>query len=232
MLNWAARYFPIVRVLKRHLNETDSVLEIGSGYVGIGGIYPHAFIGCDVNFEFEPRPPMIPVLATAMQLPFRNGSFDAVIASDVLEHVPPDRRRLVILEALRVARKLTIFGFPSGADALEYDKKLAEVYDRRRLERPMWLQEHIRHGFPAEDIFEDLKSGWSVTSFGNENLEFHFWVMTREMSRAWDYGFRRLLSALPRMVEKVIRRADREPFYRKIVVIERRSNSELPLVES
>jgi len=232
MLNWAARYFPIVRVLKRHLNKTDSVLEIGSGYVGMGEIYRHAFIGCDVNFEFKPRPPMIPVVATAVGLPFRDGSFDAVIASDILEHVPPDRRKLVILEALRVARKLTIFGFPSGADALEYDKKLAEVYDRRRVKRPMWLQEHIRHGFPNEDLFEELRKSWSVTSFGNENLEFHLWVMTREMSRAWVFGFRRLLSALPQMAEKVIRRADREPFYRRIVVIERRPNSELPLVES
>ena len=232
MLNWAARYFPIVRVLKRHLNKTDSVLEIGSGYVGMGEIYRHAFTGCDVNFEFKPRPPMIPVVATAVQLPFRDGSFDAVIASDILEHVPPDRRKLVILEALRVARKLTIFGFPSGADALEYDKKLAEVYDRRRVKRPMWLQEHIRYGFPNEDLFEELRKRWSVTSFGNENLEFHLWVMTREMSRAWVFGFRRLLSALPQMTEKVIRRADREPFYRRIVVIERRPNSELPLVES
>ncbi len=47
---------------------------------------------------------------------------------------------MVIREALRVARKIAIFGFPSGATAFEYDKKLAEVYDRRRLDRPVWLE--------------------------------------------------------------------------------------------
>jgi SAM-dependent methyltransferase len=158
-------------------------------------------------------------------LPFENGSFDAVVASDVLEHVPPAYRMIVIQEALRVTRKLTIFGFPSGAAALESDKRLAEVYDRRGLARPTWLQEHIQHGFPGEDLFDGLKSDSSVTSFGNENVQFHRWVMTREMSGPWGRGFRILLSAVPRMAERVLLRADRQPFYRKIVVIQRRSNS-------
>jgi hypothetical protein len=35
MLNWAARYFPIARMLKRYLNSTDAVLEIASGSDGL-----------------------------------------------------------------------------------------------------------------------------------------------------------------------------------------------------
>ncbi len=53
MLNWAARYFPIVRVLKQHLNGTDSLLEIGSGSVGVGKFYPAAFVGCDVSSRVQ-----------------------------------------------------------------------------------------------------------------------------------------------------------------------------------
>lgn len=218
MLNWAARYFPIVRVLRQHLNGSDSLLEIGSGSVGVGKFYPAAFVGCDVSFPFKPKRPMLPVIATATNLPFRDRSFDAVIASDVLEHIPPSHRESVIQETLRVARKIAVFGFPSGAEAFEYDQKLAEIYDRGELDRPVWLQEHLRNGFPAEDLFDDLKTNWDVHSVGNESVGFHFWIMKKEMHRAWDYGFRFLLALSPGTLERFLMHADRQPFYRRIVV--------------
>src|SRR5579863_1204965 len=143
MLNWAARYFPILRVLKPQLSETDSLLEIGSGPFGVGAFRRHPFIGCDVSFPFPPKAPMIPVVATATNLPFGDKSYDAVIVSDVLEHIPPEKRMDVVSEALRVTRKIAVFGFPSGMEAFECDRKLAQTYDQQHLERPVWLQEHM-----------------------------------------------------------------------------------------
>jgi len=219
VLNRAARYFPILRELKQRLDEADSVLEVGSGSYGVGEFCYRPFIGCDVSFCGTPRKPMTPVLATATQLPFGDRSFDAVIVSDVLEHVPPDQRMAVIREALRVMRKVAIFGFPCGQQAFGYDRKLADVYDREKKEAPAWLKEHMLHPFPTESLFGDL-FGWSVESFGNENLEFHLWMMRREMNRFWNYSFLILLALAPRMIEQLLRRADREPFYRKIFVVQ------------
>lgn len=221
MLNWAARYFPIVRVLKQHLNGTSSVLEIGSGSVGLGKFYRTAFVGCDVSFQFKPKRPMLPVMATAASLPFADRSFDAVVASDVLEHIPPPSRALVIKEALRVTRKVAIFGFPSGPEAFEYDCNLAKVYDRRKLARPVWLDEHIRYGFPEEDLFDGFTAVWDVSSVGNESVGFHFWTMRKEMRQGWEYGFRFLLAIMPGSVERLLMYADRQPFYRRIVVCEK-----------
>jgi hypothetical protein len=85
------------------------VLEIGSGSVGLGKFYQSVFVGCDVVFTFKPRHPMLPIVASAANLPFLDQSFDAVVASDVLEHIPPSHRPAVIKEALRVARKVVIF---------------------------------------------------------------------------------------------------------------------------
>ena len=66
MLNWAARYYPIVRILKQHgLFRDASLLEIGSGAVGIGHFRKVPFVGCDIAFAFEPAWPMTPVTASA-----------------------------------------------------------------------------------------------------------------------------------------------------------------------
>ena len=222
MLNWAARYLPILKVLRQQGAKIGTLLEVGSGSVGIGKFYNAAFVGCDLSFLFPPRAPMLPVVATATNLPFSNESFEAVVVSDVLEHVPPDQRRAVIKEALRVVRGVAVFAFPCGPQAFEYDQKLAEAYDREERDRPVWLQEHMQHPFPTEQLFDDLRHQWAVTAFGNENLDFHYWMMRKEMHRLWNYIFAIMLAGLPRAVELILRRADREPYYRRIVIVRRR----------
>jgi hypothetical protein len=222
MLNWAARYFPILKVLKQQKNEIGSLSEVGSGSVGIGKFYRDSFVGCDLSFLFPPGAPMLPVVATATSLPFGDRSFEAVVVSDVLEHVPPDQRMAVIREALRVMRSVAVFAFPCGPRAFEYDQKLAEAYDREEQDRPVWLQEHMQYPFPTEHLFDELHCHWTVTNFGNENLDFHYWIMRKEMHQQWNYFFAIMLAGIPRIVEYILRCADREPFYRKIVVVRRR----------
>jgi len=164
---------------------------------------------------------MTPVVATATKLPFGDRSFDFVIVSDVLEHVPPACRMAVIREALRVMRKVVIFGFPAGPQAFECDRALAEVYDRKKRDAPAWLKEHLLHPFPTESLFEDLgRRECNVSVFGNENLECHFSMMCKEMCRLWNYFFVLSVAVLPRFVEYVLRRIDRGPFYRMIFVVE------------
>jgi methyltransferase family protein len=220
VLNWAIRYFPILRVLNESQAEINSVLEIGSGAVGIGKFLSAPFVGCDIRFEQSPQPPMLPVAATATLLPFRDYSFDRVVVSDVLEHVAPAQRSVVIREALRVTRSMAVFAFPCGEAAFECDRRLAAAYDEDGRQRPSWLQEHLQHPFPGDDLFEQLPSPWKVTVFGNESVEFHSWVMRREMSLFWNRVFSLALRAVPSVVERALRTMDRAPFYRKIVVVQ------------
>lgn len=221
MLNRAARFFPILRALRSKLAPGDSLLEVGSGSIGVGEFWNRNFIGCDVAFPSPPARNMLAVRCSGHQLPFADDSFDGVVVSDVMEHVPPGLRKEVIFEVLRVSRKIVVFGYPCGKAAFELDQRLYRDYQRRNTTPPIWLEEHMLHAFPDEELFADLPQGWKQQIFPNESLRFHLWMMRTEMFRPWDFALRLLLRILPGVVERALRRADREPSYRKIFVLER-----------
>lgn len=220
MLNRAARYFPILTELRKYVGTDDDILEVGSGAYGVGEFWSRPFVGCDIVFEVQPRRPMRPVMSSGWQLPFKDASFSGVIASDVMEHVAPCKRRQVIAEVLRVTRKVAIFGYPCGHEAFEVDKRLRRDYQTKGLVVPTWLEEHMLHPFPDSDLFCDLPPGWKVmTTIPNESLAFHYWVMRKEMNRSVDRLFRLGLLLVPAAMRTLLRKMDREPAYRRLFVI-------------
>jgi hypothetical protein len=219
VLNWAVRYYPILRVLRQHrLLDDGTLLEIGSGPRGIGTYRKVPFTGCDLALPEQPHWPMTPMVGSATNLPLPDKSFDVVLASDMLEHVPPTLRRQVIGEALRVARRLVIFGFPCGEAAHDEDEALKQWYLDQQKDVPVWLEEHMEAEFPEPSLFSDLP-GWNVDQFGNESIRFHSWLIQREVHRNFVRVTGRLARWSPWLMEPLIRRADAEPYYRQIFVL-------------
>lgn len=223
MLNRAARYFPILREIRQlvDLQNGVRVLEVGSGSIGVGEFWRHAFVGCDVTFPGRPHPPMRAVRCSGSQLPFADQFFDVVVVSDVMEHVPPDWRENVISEVLRVSRAVAVFGYPCGVLAKALDSKLHDRYLNRNMAPPIWLAEHMMHPFPDEQLFSEPPAGWKVKSVPNESLDFHYQMMQMEMYFPLNYLFRLGLRVMPGVIEKLLRRVDREPSYRRIFVLSR-----------
>ena len=221
MLNRAARYFPILKELKTHLPPGGKVVEIGSGSIGIGEFWSHPFVGCELKFDPPPVPPMLPVIGSAAALPFPDQYFDASVASDVMEHIPPDLRDQVVSEIFRVTRTIAIIGYPSGQGAWESDKELHKHYVSRKLPPPVWLQEHMLSPFPDEHLFHTVPPGWDKKVINNESLRFHSWMMRTEMHTLWNKVFRRTLRHAPGLVRWSLQYANGEPYYRQIFVFTR-----------
>ncbi len=225
LLNRAARYFPILKILgENSLSSSPSLLEVGSGPTGLGQFRKVAFTGCDIHFPTPPEPPMKAIVGSAADLPFEDKSFDVVLASDVLEHVPPEARTKVVHECLRVCTTLAIFGFPCGPLAWEIDHELYQSYLASGRPAPVWLQEHMEHPFPTPAIF-DTVSGWSIQEIPNEHLRFHLFMMKLESHNRVNQAFCILLKSVPWLLRPILNLANRRPSYRSIFVLKRLAGS-------
>ncbi len=119
-------------------------------------------------------------------IPFEARSFDVVLALDVLEHVPADRRPDFLAEALRVASCCVVIAAPfASAEVEAHEERLAGYFrDLHGSEFP-WLAEHAAYGLPdlARTLAAVRAAGWSGATRGAGNLalwaklmQAHFYV--------------------------------------------------------
>lgn len=145
----AIRYLPIVREIKKLSQPT--ILEVGSGGLGIAPYLGRPVTGLDKSFA----PPFHPLLkrrvGSGTKLPFPDKSFDVVIAVDTLEHVKPANRPKVIAEMRRVAKKEIIVAVPTGGEAAEQDRKLNRAYKKIYKKTFPFLDEQQDFGLPTKE---------------------------------------------------------------------------------
>ena len=143
------RYLPVLRFLKKCAPD-GTVLEIGSGYLGISPYVQRTVVGADMSFPGTTLPNLLPVIARGV-LPFRNRAFPAVISLDTLEHVPREQRQLFVDEALRIAERYVIVGFPEGEDAELHDARMEKYYTGQQGEAHSYFVEHREYRIPRRE---------------------------------------------------------------------------------
>lgn len=177
-IDYFERYLIILRMLKtleRLCQRSLKILEIGAGPASPLKNYFSSYITTDVK-----KMPGVDIVADAKYLPFKDGSFDVVIAIDVLEHIPSDERELVLKEIIRVARLLVIIHTPliSGDNYFNsrfYDFLLLRFLTKKlkRLDQAiMFTLMHLKYGEPRyEDFwnmgFKLLKTDWNAKVWYN-----------------------------------------------------------------
>lgn len=217
----ALRYLPIVDSIKK-IPGDPSVLDVGSGGLGIAPYIKRTVTGLDIEFYPPFHPYLKQVKGSAMKIPFSDNSFDVVISTDTLEHVTTGNRSKAVEEMMRVAIKRIFIGVPTGKKSQEQDEKLDREYKKIHHKSYHFLEEQIGFGLPSlEEILKEIKNASSRTKkkveiniIGNESLATREFLMRGWMSKSplSAIFYRKiLLFALP-----ILRKKNQEPVYRKI----------------
>lgn len=144
-----------------HLQDDERILEIGSG-LGLlgkeiinemrrrGKEIEHQYIGIDLAFNplaKSKENQISPVQANAIALPFANETFDVVISTDVLEHIPNAEK---VIEEMRRVLKVGGRAFIVIADPSEarFEKVVGHIKrTSHETDVPFWEKLFEEHGF-------------------------------------------------------------------------------------
>jgi len=182
------RYTAVARVLDRMLPAEPvpvRVLEVGChGRNVLRRLLDPALVqvsrcdvkpcGADPEFFVIPEQPPWPVA---------DESFDVVVALEVLEHLPADRRRAFLAECLRLARHGAVFTCPSGVpQVIEAEAMAAALLAERHGAEHPFLREHRQHGLPgAEEILSHLRD-FDIPHAVFEQMPVDVWLPTLLLS--------------------------------------------------
>lgn len=153
------------------------VLDVGirDGYVW-GSKVPENVVGVDLEVWKHPNF----VCADARMLPFRNSAFDTVVMTELLEHIAPDERHLVIGEAKRVCKGRIIISVPDGNDPRSYAKERDPYWSAKHPKciRPLppdSIPHHMKEWMYTADSIRKLAEELGAELFEIENRYYKGW---------------------------------------------------------
>lgn len=221
----ALRYLPIVDAINK-LGKDITILEIGSGGLGITPYLKRDVTGVDIDFQPPYHRFLKMIKASATNLPLKDSSFEIALCVDTLEHLSQTKRKKAISEMLRIARKKVIIALPCGKDSTNEDILLAEFSKKHSGKILPFLQEHLKYRLPEkEEIIEMIESGANkynkevkITIRGNESIFLHRFLLKGYMvNNFWvDFFFRKILL----LAISIMRLFNKEPTYRKIFFVD------------
>ncbi len=219
-----ARYAAIVRAVRASLGPGHHrVLDVGDTAGHLGTFDPELdVVGIDVQLEAQRLPGTPAALADGTRLPFPDAAFDAVVSSDVLEHVAPLRRPAFLSELRRVSRDLVVVAAPFDTPGVAGVEELVRRYALIALgaEQPQ-LEEHRRFGLPDLEaaIANLLQGGAEVMTVGAGNLSDWLTMMLLRFQLEARPALRPLSEGYDTLYNYAFAdRNDQAPFYRHLVI--------------
>lgn len=110
------------------------------------------------------------------KLPFKKRSFDIIVSTDVLEHIPPADRTKYLGEQIRVAREAIILSGPLYTPKVaQIEKKANRYYEELTGEEHPWLKEHVGYGLPEAEKVEAVFNRHKLKFIKSWNQRVSLW---------------------------------------------------------
>lgn len=131
-----------------------NILEVGANsHKLLGRLLPNdriIYLDREIPQEMQKQEDII--VGDATELSLADGSFDIVVALDVFEHIPKERREAFLRHTCRTARLATIIGAPFDFPSVVAAEREAANYWNTLFDHPYrWLFEHAENGLPNLD---------------------------------------------------------------------------------
>ena len=141
------RYHFIERIINAYSGERRlKILEVGGAF---SSALQHLADKHQVLIADLMQAPDIQLRASGDRLPFEARSFDVVVCTDVLEHVPEQQRKSLIQELQRITAGIVILGFPHNTpESKAADQILSDWIREMRGSDYAFLSEHSTYGLP------------------------------------------------------------------------------------
>lgn len=221
--NWstdiALRYFPIVKIIRSENMLKPSILEVGSGSLGITPYLKKKITGVDVSFDGPQTSMLNKVRASAEKLPFSDNSFDYVICVDVLEHIKPVLRKNVVDELLRVGKRKIFLAVPCGKKTKEEDLYTSKLFLKIMGYKDRYLEDHIKNKLPTKREILGMLNNTEVKILKNVNFLLHRYIMRTQISKRKLFNF--ISGVVNIMLIPVFSRVNWGDCYRYIFVIKK-----------
>ena len=187
-------YYYQTRCLLDYSDEIENILEIGIGNKTLTNYlkeYGFNTTTCDYAADLKPDK-----VADIRKLPFSDEEFDAVVAFEVLEHIPFTDFDIALKELRRVSKKYVIISIPNSTSYIEWKIKfsLPKIRDKQsyfKFQIPNFLTrqgksnhkwELNKKNFPSKKIRNVImKSGLEILNEFEPklNLGHHFFFMKK-----------------------------------------------------
>lgn len=228
------RYAAAAQLVRALGDRAQSVVEVGANRQRLLGAFlpSHRLLYTDI----EPQEDATDfVVADARALPFADGSCDAVVSLDVLEHVPPAARSTAVAEMARVAARLVVICCPVERPWVREAEAAADGVWRRYFGQSYpWLAEHQEHGLvdPLEVEQSLVQAGLQVRRFGQGDASLWAALMGAHFAKEVLPELKPLVAAADRYYNAAVFPSDRSDRPYREVFIGVRHQEDVELLRS
>lgn len=146
------RFDTLASVIRPLVNQSNiSVLDVGGGQGRLAQFIPGA--------SYCLAEPTVNGIS-GTDLPFKNKSFDYVVACHVLEHIPPDDRELFLDQLLSKAKFGLILLNPFYQEKINVDERLKLFIEITQAD---WAKEHLECSLPKLEMIQDYAQKRGLT---------------------------------------------------------------------